>query len=106
MKKKYIARQKIIYDNRLFFYKSDMIDKSFQNGVIYEFLDSSKASLLLTQIIRLKEYENNLINYISNTDVAFIDDKQIDYFLNKIIFAQENFRVSTNMWKGILRKGK
>ena len=61
MKEKYKARQKIIYDNRLFFYKSEMIDKSFQNGIIYEFLDPSKASLLLIQIIRLKEYENALI---------------------------------------------
>ena len=105
MKEKYRARQKIIYDNRLFFYKSDMIDKSFQNGIIYEFLDSSKASLLLIQIIRLKEYENNLINYISNTDVAFIDSKQLDYFLGQIVSAQENFKLSTDMWKKFLKKG-
>jgi len=104
MKEKYKARQKIIYANRLLFYKSDMIDKSFQNGIIYEFLDSPKASLLLIQIIRLKEYENNLIDYISNTDVAFIDDNQIDYFLGQIVSAQQNFRLSTDMWKGILKK--
>jgi len=104
MKEKYKARQRIIYDNRLLIYKSDMIDKSFQNGIIYEFLDSAKASLLLVQIIRLKEYENNLIDYISNTDVAFIDDNQIDYFLGQIVSAQQNFRLSTDMWKGILKK--
>jgi hypothetical protein len=104
MKEKYKARQKIIYDNRLLSYKSDMIDKSFQNGIIYEFLDSPKASLLLIQIIRLKEYENNLIDYISNTNVAFIDDKQIDYFLAQIVSAQENFKLSTDVERDFKEK--
>lgn len=102
---KYSNRQKIIYDNRLFSYKYDMINKSFKNGIIYEFLDSSKAALMFLQIIKLEEYENNLIDYISISDIDKIDNKLVEYFLSEIVSAQTNFQASANMWKKLLKEG-